>query len=198
MGWEGSDVHPGVELGRGELRGPQPGRAAEPDRRQEPGGLHLHDRPAGPDPRARHEGAQGDLDGRFDAEPRERGAPGRRRQPLPKHAPRPRGRPLHRDTRTGPGGRHGDAAATQAAGLARAKGYEAQIRSLGAGPTAAVAIANAVSEGKITVVPEVLVTGGGGAIEGLAATFMRTLNGNHGSNGAEVAKPAAEGKRADS
>jgi hypothetical protein len=26
--------------------------------------------------------------------------------------------------------------------------------------------------------PEVLVTGGGGALEGLAATFMRNLNGN--------------------
>src|SRR5712664_385348 len=78
----------------------------------------------------------------------------------------------------------GDAAAVQALGLARAKGYDAQIRSLGAGPTAAVAIANAVSEGKLTVVPEVLFTGGGGAIEGLAATFMRTLNGGHGTNGA--------------
>src|SRR6266853_444958 len=72
----------------------------------------------------------------------------------------------------------GDAAAAEALGLARAKGYEAQIRSLGAGPTAAVAIANAVSEGKLTVVPEVLVTGGGGAVEGLAATFRRALNGN--------------------
>src|SRR5258707_1270049 len=82
----------------------------------------------------------------------------------------------------------GDAAATQALGLARAKGYEAQTRSLGAGPTAAVAIANAVSEGKITVVPEVLVTGGGGAVEGLAATFMRALNGDHGANGAEGTK----------
>jgi regulator of protease activity HflC (stomatin/prohibitin superfamily) len=92
----------------------------------------------------------------------------------------------------------GDAAATQALGLARAKGYQAQIRSLGAGPTAAVAIANAVSEGKITVVPEVLVTGGGGAIEGLAATFMRALNGDHGSNGAEGLKSEPQHKRADS
>jgi regulator of protease activity HflC (stomatin/prohibitin superfamily) len=92
----------------------------------------------------------------------------------------------------------GDAAATQALGLARAKGYEAQIRSLGAGPTAAVAIANAVSEGKITVVPEVLVTGGGGAIEGLAATFMRALNADHGLNGAEGSKPEPRSPRADS
>src|SRR5258708_6858523 len=90
------------------------------------------------------------------------------------------------------------AAATQSLPLARAKGYEAQIRSLGAGPTAAVAIANAGSEGQLTGVPRGPGSGGGGGIEGLAATFMRTLNGNHGSNGAEVAKPAAEGKRADS
>ncbi len=72
----------------------------------------------------------------------------------------------------------GDAAATEALGLARAKGYDAQIRSLGSGPTAVVAVANAVAEGKLTIVPEVLVTGGGGAVEGLAAALMRSLNGN--------------------
>ena len=72
----------------------------------------------------------------------------------------------------------GDAAAMEALGLAKAKGYEAQVASLGSTPTAAVAIANALSEGKLDVVPEVLVTGGGGALEGLAATFMRSLNGN--------------------
>ena len=31
---------------------------------------------------------------------------------------------------------------------------------------------------KLDVMPDVLVTGGGGAIEGLAAAFMRSLNGN--------------------
>ncbi|MFI5052820.1 MAG: hypothetical protein ACHQDE_00540, partial [Acidimicrobiia bacterium] len=41
-----------------------------------------------------------------------------------------------------------------------------------------VAVANAVADGHITVVPEVLVTGGGGSIEGLAATLMRTFTGN--------------------
>ena len=72
----------------------------------------------------------------------------------------------------------GEAAATEALGLARAKGYEAQIQSLGSGPTAIVAVANAVAEGKLTIVPEVLVTGGSGAVEGLAATLMRSFNGN--------------------
>ena len=50
-----------------------------------------------------------------------------------------------------------------------------------------------MADGKITVVPEVLVTGGGGAIEGLAATLMRTLGTNgQSSNGAGGAKPAPE------
>src|SRR5215831_12778889 len=72
----------------------------------------------------------------------------------------------------------GDAAAVEALGLARAKGYEAQVNSLGSAPTAAIAVANALSEGKLDVVPDILVTGGGGAIEGLAAALMRSLNGN--------------------
>ena len=44
-------------------------------------------------------------------------------------------------------------------------------------------MANAVADGKITVVPEVLVAGGGGAIEGLAATLMRTLGTGGNGNG---------------
>ena len=75
----------------------------------------------------------------------------------------------------------GDAAATEALGLARARGYGAQVASLGSGSTAAVAIANAVSDGGLQIMPEVLVTGGGGAIEGLAATLMRAMNGDHDS-----------------
>src|SRR3984893_2159380 len=74
----------------------------------------------------------------------------------------------------------GDAAAIEALGLARARGYDAQVQSLGAGSTAAVAIANAVSEGRLQVVPDVLVTGGG-AVEGLAATLIRAMNGGHDS-----------------
>ncbi|HKB17555.1 MAG TPA: SPFH domain-containing protein [Candidatus Dormibacteraeota bacterium] len=87
----------------------------------------------------------------------------------------------------------GDAAAVEALGLAKAKGYEAQVQSLGSTPTAAVAIANALSEGKLDVVPEVLVTGGGGALDGLAATFMRSLNGN-GQGKAGTDKPVKGGR----
>jgi uncharacterized membrane protein YqiK len=74
----------------------------------------------------------------------------------------------------------GEAAAIEAQGLARAKGYEAQKAAVGAGPTAAVAIATALADGHLKVVPEVLVTGDGGALEGLAATLMRSLNGGSG------------------
>ena len=263
-------------------RGPQPRRPAGADRGQEPRGLRVHDRPAGADPRARHEGAEGDLDGRHDAEPRQRGAAVGGRQPLPQHAagrsrrsrssrpasevqraafeaitrvPRPatRWRPgastsrtscsrgarrgadpardrqpgegdvrgaaagrdrAHRDgegqghrrhagrsspaaqvsvrhqaergrgPRAGGRGRGGlrrsspvrprptgrqaiglaEAKATEALGLARAAGFEAQTRGARRGRRRPlVAVANAVAEGHITVVPEVLVTGGGGA-----------------------------------
>src|SRR5712692_9351454 len=89
----------------------------------------------------------------------------------------------------------GEAAATEALGLARAKGYEAQIRSLGSGPTALVAVANAVAEGRLTVVPEVLVTGGGGAVEGLAAALMRSLNGNGQAKATDAKGKPAEPHR---
>ncbi|HEX5095664.1 MAG TPA: SPFH domain-containing protein, partial [Acidimicrobiia bacterium] len=88
-----------------------------------------------------------------------------------------------------------EAKAVEALGLARAEGFKAQTEALGQMPTALVAVANAVSEGKITVVPEVLVTGGGGgALDGLAATLMRTFgNGHNGHNGNSAApKPELE------
>ncbi|MGZ6966268.1 MAG: SPFH domain-containing protein [Acidimicrobiia bacterium] len=76
-----------------------------------------------------------------------------------------------------------NAAATEALGVARATGFEAQKEALGETATALVAVANAVSEGHITVVPEVLVTGGGGSFEGLAATLMRTFGNGGKGNG---------------
>ena len=75
-----------------------------------------------------------------------------------------------------------EAKATEALGLARAAGYDAQTEALGQTATALVAVANAVADGHITVVPEVLVTGGGGgALDGLAATLMRTLGTGNGT-----------------
>ncbi len=73
------------------------------------------------------------------------------------------------------------AKATEALGLARAAGFEAQTQALGQTATAFVAVANAVADGHVTVVPEVLVTGGGGgALDGLAATLMRTFGTGNG------------------
>ena len=89
------------------------------------------------------------------------------------------------------------AKATEALGLARAEGFKAQKAAVGEMATALVAVANAVADGHITIVPEVLVTGGGGALDGLAATLMRALRtggdggGMFGGNGADGAGQAA-------
>jgi len=68
-----------------------------------------------------------------------------------------------------------EAKATEALGLARAAGFEAQRDAIGEMPTALVAVAGAIAEGQIDIMPDVLVTGGGGAVEGLAATLMNTF-----------------------
>jgi uncharacterized membrane protein YqiK len=68
-----------------------------------------------------------------------------------------------------------EAKAAEALGLARATGFRAQREAIGELPTALVAMANAVSEGNIEVVPDVLVTGGGSSLDGLAATLVRAL-----------------------
>jgi len=71
------------------------------------------------------------------------------------------------------GAAHG--AKIRAIGLARAEGYEAQVQALGQIPTALVNAINALSEGKMKIMPDVLVTGSGslGSLEGLAATLMK-------------------------
>jgi len=81
-------------------------------------------------------------------------------------------------------------AEVEAIGLARARGYRAQVEALGSNATAIVNVVTALAEGKAKFVPDVLVTGGngGGAIEGLAATAMRLFgagsgDGNGGSSG---------------
>jgi uncharacterized membrane protein YqiK len=86
-----------------------------------------------------------------------------------------------------------EARATEALGLARAAGYQAQRDAIGDAATALVAVAGAVADGHIDIVPDVLVTGGGGgALDGLAATLMNSLrNGNgHGLGGGP--RPAPE------
>ncbi|HYU58235.1 MAG TPA: hypothetical protein VEO00_09330, partial [Actinomycetota bacterium] len=91
----------------------------------------------------------------------------------------------------------GEAARVEAVGLARAKaieargvaqavGYEEQVKALGSAATALVAISQAVAEGRIKVVPDVLVTGGeGGGLDGLAATLMERLRPKAGDGARE-------------
>ena len=85
-------------------------------------------------------------------------------------------------------------AEVEAIGLARARGYRAQVEALGSNATAMVNVVTALAEGKAKFVPDVLVTGGngGGAIEGLAATAMRLLGagGGGGSSSASGKAPA--------
>jgi uncharacterized membrane protein YqiK len=81
-----------------------------------------------------------------------------------------------------------EAAAIEAQGLAKAEGYRAQAVALGQTPTAVVAVANAVADGHIDVVPQVLVTGGGG-LDGLAATIMGYLTDAAGSAGGNGQPP---------
>ena len=66
-----------------------------------------------------------------------------------------------------------EARAAEALGLAKAAGYDAQREAIGGSATALVAIAGAIAEGGIDIMPDVLVTGGaGGALDGLAATLV--------------------------
>jgi regulator of protease activity HflC (stomatin/prohibitin superfamily) len=65
-------------------------------------------------------------------------------------------------------------AQVEAVGMARAKAYEAQVRALGKTQTAIVNVATVLSEGKAKFMPDVLVAGGGGgSLEGLAATLIK-------------------------
>jgi uncharacterized membrane protein YqiK len=79
-------------------------------------------------------------------------------------------------------------AEVEAVGLARARGYEAQVRALGSNATALVNVITALADGSSKFVPDILVTSGsngGGALDGLAATAMRYLGGNGGKGVAE-------------
>jgi regulator of protease activity HflC (stomatin/prohibitin superfamily) len=72
-------------------------------------------------------------------------------------------------------------AQVEAIGMARAKAYEAQVRALGQTQTAVVNVATVLSDGKAKFMPDVLVAGGGGSVEGLAATLIKYLEKGSGS-----------------
>ena len=81
-------------------------------------------------------------------------------------------------------------AEVEAVGLARARGYRAQVEALGSNATAIVNLVAALAEGKAKFVPDVLVTGGGnggGALDGLAATAMKFFGSGNGGTGSGAA-----------
>lgn len=77
-------------------------------------------------------------------------------------------------------------AEVEAVGLARAKAFQAQVQALGQNPTALVNAVTVLAERNAKFIPEILVmggAGGGGSIDGLAATLMKYLGGGGGSFG---------------
>jgi regulator of protease activity HflC (stomatin/prohibitin superfamily) len=73
-------------------------------------------------------------------------------------------------------------AEVEAVGLARAKGYESQVKALGPGSTTIVNALNALAESRVRFVPDVLVSGGNGitAIDALAGVLTKYVNGQNG------------------
>jgi hypothetical protein len=67
------------------------------------------------------------------------------------------------------------ASAEEALGLARAKGFDAQRRAIGAEQTALVAALREVGSGHVKIVPDVQVGGDSGVVGGLGALLMRNL-----------------------
>ena len=65
----------------------------------------------------------------------------------------------------------------RAQGLAKAEGFKAQNEAIGATSTALVNVATVLADKGAQFVPQILVVGGGGAIDGLAATLTKLLAG---------------------
>jgi hypothetical protein len=81
-------------------------------------------------------------------------------------------------------------AEVEAVGLARAKAYEAQVKALGQTQTALVNAINALAEKQVKIVPDILVAGGGGAMDGLAASLMGWLQGGLSGTSAKIPSPS--------
>jgi regulator of protease activity HflC (stomatin/prohibitin superfamily) len=78
-------------------------------------------------------------------------------------------------------------AEVEAVGLARAKGFEAQVRALGQGPTAIINVTTALAERGVKIMPEILALGGG-TLDGVGATLMKFL----ADRGGSASLPGAE------
>jgi regulator of protease activity HflC (stomatin/prohibitin superfamily) len=66
----------------------------------------------------------------------------------------------------------------RAQGLSKAEGFRAQNEAIGSASTTLVNIATVLAEKGIQLVPQILVAGGGTALDGLAATLTKVLAGN--------------------
>ncbi|MCL5774402.1 MAG: SPFH domain-containing protein [Firmicutes bacterium] len=66
-------------------------------------------------------------------------------------------------------------AEVRAVGLAKAEAFRAQVAALGQEATAIVNVASSLADKGAKFMPEILVTGGGGATDGVAAALMRYL-----------------------
>jgi uncharacterized membrane protein YqiK len=73
-------------------------------------------------------------------------------------------------------------AEVEAIGLARAEGYESQVKALGPVSTTIVNALNALAESRVRFVPDVLVSGGNGmtAVDALAGVLTKLVNGHNG------------------
>jgi len=67
-------------------------------------------------------------------------------------------------------------AQVRSVGLARAEAYERQVAALGQTPTALVNAVEALSKSSVPFMPNTLVMGGGGSVEGLLALMMRQVS----------------------
>ena len=86
-------------------------------------------------------------------------------------------------------------AEVEAVGMARARGYEAQVKALGQVQTAVVNAVTALAEKGVKFVPEVLVTGNGGPIDGLAGVLTRVFSGQVSAQPRPAAEKAAESEK---
>jgi uncharacterized membrane protein YqiK len=62
-------------------------------------------------------------------------------------------------------------------GIAKAEGFKAQNEAIGQTGTMLVNVATVLADRSVKIMPDILVTGGGGSIEGLAATLTRMFSG---------------------
>lgn len=69
------------------------------------------------------------------------------------------------------------AAEVEAVGLARAKGFQAQVEALGQQATALINVTTALAERGVKIMPDILTVSGGGTLDGVGATLMKFLSG---------------------